>query len=328
MIFLSFIIPAYNAEKFLLDTLSSIVQEVRKVDFKEIEIVIVNDGSTDSTQLLAEEFIQEHSDLNIKLFSKENGGLSDARNYGVDKANGEYIWFFDADDIIETNVLSKVIPKLKKEDLDFLSLGIRDCYSDGRRVGSNLNNKPTSVVDAITYASKYSIEHSACCYVFKRILITGNNVYFLNGVLSEDYDFTWRLLEKCNKINALGEIAYNYLVRDGSLSRRKNEDFYRFHHTSMIKIFSHTNDYLSRLDNPSYKQALLPYYSQLKIIALITLLKSVVPIKEKLQYFADMKKNDVLNIVKPSVFTWKEFIIMTLVKLNLYSLVLKLVSKS
>lgn len=323
---LSFIIPAYNAAHLIIGTLTSICQEIRNSEGYPIEIVVINDGSIDNTEEVVQKYIRSNTDISINLFNKENGGLGDARNYGISQAKGKYIWFFDSDDFIEENCLSLIINKLQKDDLDLLSLGIRDCFKNSQ-VESNMKNKPIDcIVNGLSYLKEYQIEHSSCCYVLKKSIIEQHNIYFLKGVLSEDYDFNWRLYEKCHRITHLGQIAYNYIIRQGSLSRRRSTEYYQFHHESMIKIFSHTNMYFKSLNNATYYQAILPYYSCLKTSALIVLLKSNLPKKTKQDYLAKMQKQGVYDIDISDKMTYKQKIIAILARFRLYPLALYVVN--
>ena len=111
---ISVIIPVYNTEKYVRKCLES----VKNQTFKDIEIIVVNDGSTDNSSKIIEEFIEENKELNIRHLQKLNGGLSDARNFGIEHATGEYICFVDSDDFIDINLFSDLEKYIdKKVDL-------------------------------------------------------------------------------------------------------------------------------------------------------------------------------------------------------------------
>ena len=107
MIKVSVIVPVYNVEDYLARCLDSLVNQT----LKEIEIIVVNDGSPDNSQKIIDKYAKKY--LNIKAYKKENGGLSDARNYGIKKANGEYIAFIDSDDFVTTDMYEKMYQKAK-----------------------------------------------------------------------------------------------------------------------------------------------------------------------------------------------------------------------
>lgn len=107
---ISIIVPVYNTEKYLKKCLDSLINQT----FKDIEIVIINDGSTDNSEKIIKEYEQKYSDK-IKSYKKENGGLSSARNYGISKANGEYIAFVDSDDYVDLEVFDKLKEEINKK---------------------------------------------------------------------------------------------------------------------------------------------------------------------------------------------------------------------
>lgn len=322
--FLSFVMPAYNAEKNIYKTLTSIIFEIRKSEYvSDCEIIIINDGSTDNTKEVIEEIILENSDIDIKLYTQKNNGAGGARNTGINYSLGEYIWFFDSDDYIEKNILNDIITKLKREKLDLLELGIRDCYKT-HNVLSNINNKPKDIlVDSLTYIRKYNIATSPCCYVIRKNILTENSIYFLDGILCEDYDFFWRLYKYCEYISHLGKVAYNYVLRDNSVSRRKNHEFYRAHHESMIKIFEYTSNYFR--ENDLYNHYIQRHISVLKINALIVLIKSTLPFVERDIYYQRLKELDVLNLSRPIRMSMKQSVIYYSVKLKLFPLIFKII---
>lgn len=99
--FLSFIVPVYNTEKYLAECLDSLLEQ--DIPYEEYEIICVNDGSTDGSLDILRRYAEAHS--NVIVVDKENGGVASARNAGLDAACGDYIWFFDSDDIIHPNIL-------------------------------------------------------------------------------------------------------------------------------------------------------------------------------------------------------------------------------
>ena len=110
----SMIVPVYNVEKYIGKCLESIVNQT----FKNIEIIVVNDGSTDNSQEIINEYEKKYPNL-LKSYEKENGGLSDARNYGLEKANGDYICFVDSDDFLAIDLLEK-LEKYMTLDIDMI----------------------------------------------------------------------------------------------------------------------------------------------------------------------------------------------------------------
>lgn len=323
---ISIIIPVYNAEKFILKTLDSIKNQL--IDRNKYEIILINDGSTDLSENLILTYIDLNKEINISYFYKKNGGLSNTRNFGIRKALGKYIWFFDADDLMEPGCLKKIFKTLDNElGIDFLGLGIRDIYENNNIYENNMLNKPIGiVVDNIEYLAKYSVEHSACVFLVKRKLLLEHSIYFIEGVLSEDYDFVLRLLFYCNKITHIGFVCYNYFVRTGSLSRRRDNNYYKFHHESMFKIISTFKLFLDNTSN-EYKEAVEKYFEDIKIISLINLLKSTLSVKDKLYYYSKFADIGICDLRYRENLTFKQKIIYFLVKFRIYKIFLLRVNK-
>ena len=129
----SVIVPVYNTEKYLRKCLDSLVNQ----DFSDYEIVIVNDGSTDSSESIINEYVSKYDF--IKSFAKANGGLSSARNYGIDKASGNYLAFVDSDDYVESNYLKELYESITKDKSDIAVCEFSYVYSDGKVIRSYSN---------------------------------------------------------------------------------------------------------------------------------------------------------------------------------------------
>ena len=107
---ISVIVPVYNTERYLSKCLDSILNQT----YDDIEVIVVNDGSTDNSELIIKEYVNKFPNK-LKYYKKENGGLSDARNYGVEKAIGDYLCFVDSDDYIDTKLFEMVTPQMDKQ---------------------------------------------------------------------------------------------------------------------------------------------------------------------------------------------------------------------
>ena len=126
-ILVSVIVPVFNVEKFLEKCVSSITNQT----YKNLEILLVDDGSTDNSGTICDNFSK--NDNRLKVFHKKNGGLSDARNYGIERATGSYIMFIDSDDWIENDTIELLLDKTIEEKSDIVVFGISKDYDDGRR---------------------------------------------------------------------------------------------------------------------------------------------------------------------------------------------------
>ncbi|MCO8061896.1 glycosyltransferase family 2 protein [Acinetobacter lwoffii] len=320
--------PAYNSESYIEDSLISILSQ-KNINWGFFEIIVVNDGSKDNTEKKVNDIKDRYPLIDIVILNKTNGGLSDARNFGLKSARGDYIWFFDSDDLMEEDSLAKIFNVLKYGELDLLSLGIRDVFGD-YSIESNMLHKPINiVVDCLTYVKEYDVEYSACVFIAKRELLINNNLFFLKGVLSEDFDFVLRLYFYCKKISHIGVVCYNYIVKEGSLSRRKSEEYYNFHHASMIKIIDNLKNEFKDKEKDIYHAAILKYIVRIKIIALINLMNSTLPFYDKIKYYIQFENSGILNLDLPvkAKFQLKHKIIVWLVNFKLFYPLMYLKSK-
>lgn len=182
---ISFIVPAFNCEKYLYDCVDSIIKQ----KLKSIEIIIINDGSNDNTLKIAE-MIQEKYPSIIRVFSKKNGGAASARNYGLKKSLGKYVIFIDSDDLIFGNSLNKCIEIMEQKNIDIFLSDISLLVNDKvKRNEHNLRNIliSSNVLEYISYLPKFP--GSCCSKIFSREYLNKYNLYFIEGIVNEDIDY-------------------------------------------------------------------------------------------------------------------------------------------
>lgn len=212
---ISVIVPVYNVEKYLRRCLDSIIGQT----FRNIEIICVNDGSTDGSAKILDEY--KGKDSRIIVLNKQNGGLSSARNAGMAIAGGKYIGFVDSDDWIEPNFYEKLYTIAEKYDADAACASIHRCYASGKK-RIKLEIKQEKVLS--TAAEKYrELEIPRKCYVWNKIYkkseIDRQQLRFQEGMMFEDIYFTTRFLYFCDKIVTVPETNYNYWANNESISR-------------------------------------------------------------------------------------------------------------
>lgn len=211
----SIIIPVYNVEKYIRKCLESILNQ----SFDDYEVIIVNDGSPDNSQNIINEYVEKNPNK-FKSFIKENGGLSDARNYGVEKASGEYIVFIDGDDYIENNFLEEIYKKInKKEDIDLIRIPIKQVSENGEILEvENLENSNLSGEELFIYLRKkrYCIE-PAWSYIIKKQFWAENNFKFPLKKIHEDFATMLLVVLKAKNTKVLNTTYYNYVVRENSI---------------------------------------------------------------------------------------------------------------
>lgn len=210
----SVIVPVYNVEKYLRKCLDSLVSQ----SMDGVEILVINDGSTDGSQLIIEEFQRDFSNR-IFSFVKENGGLSDARNYGIDIAKGQYIGFVDSDDYVSRTMFEDMYNLAEKHQAEMVICNLLKVDEDGNTLQllEQLPNMPEKMVlrDCISVFS--DISYFACNKLFDRKLF--DNYRFKKGIHFEDIELIPRLLLNCEIVAFTSEYHYNYLERANSISK-------------------------------------------------------------------------------------------------------------
>ena len=207
----SIIVPVYNVERYIVRSMDSLVNQT----LKDIEIIVVNDGSTDNSKKLIEIY-QEKYPNKIKLVDKENGGLSDARNYGIPHATGEYIAFLDSDDYVELDTYEKMYNKAKEDDSDLVECDFIWEYPDRKKIdtGKIYNNKK----EMLTYARVVAWNK-----LIKRSLIEEHKIEFPKGLRYEDVEFFYKMVPYYNKVSFVKEPLIHYIQRSSSISNTQNE---------------------------------------------------------------------------------------------------------
>lgn len=212
---ISIIVPVYNVEQYLEKCVDSIINQ----KYKNLEIILVDDGATDSSGKLCDELAK--IDNRIKVYHKENGGLSDARNYGVERATGDYIGFVDSDDYIDSEMYEELYEAIKKENVDVVECNLKIIYPD--RVELFTEQKYYNVYTKQEYLEEYlkieKIFGSACVRLIKSDVV--KKLKFPVGKLYEDTYYAYDLIEKVDSYVIMNNPYYNYLMRENSITNTK-----------------------------------------------------------------------------------------------------------
>jgi len=215
---ISVIIPIYNVEKYLNVCLDSILNQT----YKKIEIILVDDGSTDSSLSICHEY--KKADERIKIISKSNGGLSSARNAGLDVALGDYISFLDSDDWLEFNTYSLLVDIISKTRHDIIAYNFRKI--DDNYIVSEINSysdcllQSSSGKDIAKKILTDELGSQACFALYARKL--WNDIRFPLGRFYEDIPTTYKVYWKADKVLFINDVLYNYRINLGSISHRSN----------------------------------------------------------------------------------------------------------
>ncbi|WP_338778803.1 glycosyltransferase [Metabacillus sp. FJAT-52054] len=213
---LSIIVPVYNVEKYLAKCLDSIIDQT----YSNLEIIVVNDGSKDKSKLICNDYALK--DKRINVIHKENGGLSSARNTGLEIATGKYIGFVDSDDWIDSDMYETLLSSATKFNSDIVECNVRYVYKN--KIEENVSGE-TIVCDnkaALSYfLSDYKyFKPMVCNKIFHRNIF--KSLRFKEGYIHEDGFFTYKALYKAEKVVYTAVAKYNYLQnRDGSIMDAK-----------------------------------------------------------------------------------------------------------
>ena len=212
----SVIVPIYNVEKYLKKCIDSIINQT----YQNIEVILVDDGSTDNSGKICDEYIE--IDSRISVIHKKNGGLSSARNAGLEKANGKYILFEDSDDYIEENLFQKCIKKMQIEDADICVFGYQKENDDGV-IYQKYKFGEFCVSNEVFENELYKrLIDNSFGYVWNKIYklstIRMGKIIFSDQIVDrEDMIFNLELLSNIKKIMYLNYMGYHYIQRSNSL---------------------------------------------------------------------------------------------------------------
>ena len=203
---ISIIVPIYNAEKYLKKCLDSLINQTKK----ELEFILINDGSTDNS----ENIIKEYKDKRIKYFKNKNQGIGKTRNFGIEKSTGKYIMFLDSDDYIEETACQKMFDKIENDNLDLVICDFYKEYDDGTIEKISTNNfKNSSLKDNPDIITEYLCPWAK---LYSRKMIIDNNIRFVENLKYEDAPFTIETLCCAKKIGKVNEYLNYYVIHSKS----------------------------------------------------------------------------------------------------------------
>lgn len=211
----SIIIPIYNSEKLLERTLKSVLNQ----SYKNIEVLLINDGSKDKSEAICERYRQ--IDSRVRLFTKSNGGTSSARNLGLHNMTGTFCQFVDSDDVLPQNFTEVMVRKIQQGDCDAAFSGVMKIWDDKIHL-FNLEDKAFSVDGYLyeLYRGRIATK-SACIGIYKSDVIRKNNIEFPENICcGEDSIFVLRYLKYCKKIISVHDTIYQYMYDNSNSATR------------------------------------------------------------------------------------------------------------
>lgn len=304
---ISIIVPVYNVEKYIVKCIES----VKNQSLSDFECLIVDDGSKDNSISLVKEIIL--NDDRFTILTKENGGLSDARNYGLKYAKGEYVCFVDSDDYIDKDMLMLTYAKAKEYDSDIVCFDLYYVFNDALKI-----SKGADYLDVSSYKDNKSIifnNNSANNKLYKKDFLS--NKQFIKGMWYEDMAVIPVWIAEANNMSYVNKPLYYYVQREGSISHSANP--------KIFDIYTAIDLVKKELNLSSYDVRGLYFYNCL--VMTVLRIKEIADKQTRIDYY---KKNiDRLNrdypnwfddLKKEREFNFKQKIIFKLLKKERYKL--------
>lgn len=287
----SIIVPVYNTSKQLRKCLNSLVNQTEK----DIEIIIINDGSTDNSEKIISEYKNNYNEL-IKYYSKKNEGIAKARNFGIEKANSDYILFIDSDDYIDETLIEKLMPYIN-DNIDIIKFKLQKVNQDGKiieKVNGPIFNKINGG-DAFNklYCEDILLD-SPCLYLIKKKLFIENNFTF-KRTYHEDFGLIPLLIVNAQSFVSTPYYLYSYVQAPNSITRnsdykktiKKFEDVL-FHYDNALNEIKNMNL------NKKVKENIKIFYTNAVILKIQELKE-----QDKNKYIREIKKRKMYRNIKP-----------------------------
>ena len=320
---ISIIVPIYNGEKFLDECIESILNQT----YKNIEIILVNDGSTDESLNICNKYKKE--DKRIIILNIKNNGVANARNEGIKKSTGEYISFVDSDDILFPSYIETLYTTINRENVDVVRCNyIKKDYENGKETKGNLSN----LKDKKYFSKDFNeliinfctLNNNIPCYVWL-LLIRKDKIIEFDKTLKymEDTDFYMRLLMNINNIYFLNEYLYVYRVNNEGISnsRKKIKNNIEAILNSGIKIKKNLEKY--KINNDELNKNINAYL----VTTIIKKLKKMDNIRKTYELFYYLENNivldDILNNISSKDISKKIFLEYFFLKKKKYKLLFK-----
>lgn len=305
---LSIIVPVYNSQKYLRRCIESVVNQMREW----VELIIVDDGSTDESPYICDEY--KIID-NISVIHKKNGGLSSARNAGLEVATGEYIFFLDSDDLIEESLIND-LEKYFDEDWDFLNFGY--CFEKEENSFKPQGTKNKQIItrnEFIDLYCKNRYGNQMCFRIYKKELFT--DIKFPYGRYYEDIFTFYKIMLKSEKIMLVDYSYYIYnICNDGSITKKINRKCFNDMMTAIDEMY---NGLLQCYDNNDNIQFLEYCKINQYIYILFKLLKCDEDVEDLKYHILKYLKNKKIDIKYLKYYNYKKYIVFKL--LNLFRII-------
>ncbi len=288
---LSVIIPVYNGEK----TLKRCIESVLKQKDEDIEIIMINDGSTDASDNIVQEYKEKNPKI-ISYYQKKNTGVADTRNYGIKKAKGKYILFLDADDYLDIHLYGLVKQYMEK-DIDLIKFKLQREDEKGNVIetvnGPVFENKTGEEGFEELYATDVLLD-SPCVYVIKRDIFIKNKLEFKVGTEHEDFGLMPFVIVLAKTMISINFYGYHYVQVEGSITRNDSYEKTKKKAKDALKQY---DEALMKIDryklNKKIAETLKIYYTNAILLKIETLEK-----KDQKEYIKEIRKRKMTKNIK------------------------------
>lgn len=286
----SIIVPIYNVEKYLKKCIDSLINQT----YSPYEIILVNDGTKDNSQQIIDEYVEKYPKL-IKGYIKENGGLSDARNFGIKKATGDYLVFVDSDDYIKLDLLETLNNNITDNE-DVLGYGlivVDNNYNELEVINKAIFNTTIGEKALINLIEGKNFFETAWTYAYNLKFWNENKFEYVKGRYHEDFGLTPNILVKAKKVKTLDYAGYYYYQNDNGIIRNGNMEKTIIKAYDMLYYFDfHMKNTVVLIKDKNIKSVFASYLAN----AVINKVNELEGIEQK-KYILELNKRNVLDLL-------------------------------
>lgn len=298
---ISVIVPIYNSEKYLKRCINSIINQ----SIKEIEMILINDGSNDNSFKIIEEYCE--LDNRIRKINKKNTGMSDTRNLGIKESKGEYVIFIDSDDWIDENMLFEMYRKAKHYNSEYIRCGYIKEFQNKKIEApliydseKHLKKEQFKEKIYLEFINNYNL-NSACLGLVKRSVLIDNDIFFTSEYkYGEDYLFNMKLFTNLNDLVFLPNYYYHYFYNNNSATTNLEMNNIKEKIISANKVYSKLYKYIKKWDMEEYN---IKVDNRIKIETFLCMknlfyFDKIIKYKEKIFVLQEISKHINLKTIK------------------------------
>lgn len=301
---ISIIIPMYNAEKFISCCLNSVLDQNLKSN--EYEIIVINDGSTDKGPSIVYDYTNKHQ--NISLYNQLNEGNGQARNTGLKKAKGKYLYFLDSDDYIAKGVLKDLLNILEVLKLDILGFNTKHTTSSNDKISENfyakIKNLEKTPIEGEIFIGNHNYRAEVWWYIIKRKYLKTTGIEFYKRKFVQDSYITPNLLINANRVLYLPLDIHRYRKHETSITNLKKPEHIKKHINDMFFAIEKLNLLIEPISNVKAKKRLISRQQSYFFFLILRFIKSNMKIKD---FKIILKKAKTLNVYPMKNFLGKDY---------------------